>query len=128
LAESAPAPEAPAWEARFRAPRTYWVRIASGRPDRGIACTNASGVYQLHRWTLGEPIGDPITTEPTGRTIGWISPDGGWVIWHQDLAGNERGHFVAERWAGAVETRIAWCRRSIEFVERALGIDTALPV
>jgi dipeptidyl aminopeptidase/acylaminoacyl peptidase len=100
LAEPRRSLEAPAWEARFRAPRTYWVRIASGRPDRGIVCTNASGVYQLHRWSLGEPIGDPITTEPTGRTIGWITPDGEWVIWHQDQAGNERGHFVAERWAG----------------------------
>jgi len=93
-------PDPSAWEARFRAPRTYWVRVASGRPDRGIVCTNASGVYQLHRWTVGEPIGDPITTEPTGRTVGWISPDGEWVIWHQDTSGNEAGHFVAERWTG----------------------------
>ncbi len=88
------------WEARFRAPRTYWVRVAAQRPERGIVCTNASGVYQLHRWTVGEAVGDPITSEATGRTIGWISPDGEWVIWHQDTAGNEQGHFVAERWTG----------------------------
>lgn len=91
---------APAWEARFRAPRTYWVRTAVGRPDRGIVCTNATGVYQLHRWTVGEPIGDPITSEPTGRTFGWISADGEWVYWLQDAAGNEHGHFVAAPWAG----------------------------
>jgi dipeptidyl aminopeptidase/acylaminoacyl peptidase len=94
------ATEAPAWETRFRAPRTYWVHVAAERPERGIVCTNASGVYQLHRWAVGEPIGDPITTEPTGRTVGWLTPDGEWVIWHQDTAGNERGHFVAERWTG----------------------------
>jgi dipeptidyl aminopeptidase/acylaminoacyl peptidase len=91
---------APPWEARFRAPRTYWIRLASSRPDRGIVCTNASGVYQLHRWTMGEPIGDAITTEPTGRTLGWISHDGEWVYWLQDEAGNEHGHVVAAPWVG----------------------------
>jgi dienelactone hydrolase len=91
---------APAWEARFRAPRTYWVKTARNRPDRGIVCTNATGVYQLHRWTVGEPVGDPIATEATGRTSGWISPDGEWVYWLQDEAGNEHGHFVAVPWAG----------------------------
>jgi len=90
----------PAWEARFRAPRTFWVRTAANRPDRGIVCTNATGVYQLHRWTVGEPIGDPITSEPTGRTFGWISHDGEWVYWLQDEAGGEHGHFVAAPWAG----------------------------
>jgi dipeptidyl aminopeptidase/acylaminoacyl peptidase len=90
---------APAWEARFRAPRTYWVRTAANRPDRGIVCTNATGVYQLHRWTVGDPIGPPITTEPTGRTLGWLSHDGEWVYWLQDVAGNEHGHFIAMQWA-----------------------------
>jgi dipeptidyl aminopeptidase/acylaminoacyl peptidase len=96
----AAASAAPAWEARFRAPRTYWVRTAANRPDRGIVCTNATGVYQLHRWTVGEPVGDTITTEPTGRTFGWISHDGEWVYWLQDEAGNEHGHFGAAPWAG----------------------------
>jgi dipeptidyl aminopeptidase/acylaminoacyl peptidase len=102
-----PAPAAPsasaaaaAWEARFRAPRTFWVRTAPKRPERGIVCTNATGVYQLHRWAVGEPLGDPITTAPTGRTFGWISADGEWVYWLQDEAGNEHGHFVAAPWAG----------------------------
>ena len=89
-----------AWEARFRAPRTWWVRTAATRPERGIVCTNATGVYQLHRWTVGEPIGEPITSEPTGRTLGWISDDGEWVYWLQDEAGDEHGHFVAVPWAG----------------------------
>jgi dienelactone hydrolase len=98
--ETRDAPQAPAWEDRFRAPRTWWVKVAANRPDRGIVCTNASGVYQLHRWIVGEPIGEPFTDNPTGRTVGWIAPDGEWVIWHEDVAGNESGHFVAERWAG----------------------------
>jgi dipeptidyl aminopeptidase/acylaminoacyl peptidase len=91
---------APAWEARFRAPRTFWIHTALNRPDRGIVCTNATGVYQLHRWTVGEPVGEPVTTEATGRTLGWISADGEWVYWLEDQAGNEHGHFVAVPWAG----------------------------
>ncbi|HEX8026511.1 MAG TPA: hypothetical protein VF484_09910, partial [Candidatus Limnocylindrales bacterium] len=91
---------APAWEARFRAPRTFWVQTAANRPDRGIVCTNATGVYQLHRWMVGEPLGDPITTEPTGRTFGRISHDGEWVYWLADQAGDEHGHFVAAPWSG----------------------------
>jgi dipeptidyl aminopeptidase/acylaminoacyl peptidase len=36
--------------------------------------------------------------------------------------------FDAGHGHGATEMRIAWCRRSIEFVERALGIEAASPV
>ncbi len=35
--------------------------------------------------------------------------------------------FDAGHGHGAVETRIAWCRRSIEFIEQALGIEAAAP-
>jgi dipeptidyl aminopeptidase/acylaminoacyl peptidase len=96
---SAALPWAP-WEARFRAPRTLWVRMASRRPERAIACTNATGVYQVHRWQVGEPIGEALTAFPTGKWLAWISPDGEWVVWHADQAGDEVGHFVAARWSG----------------------------
>jgi dipeptidyl aminopeptidase/acylaminoacyl peptidase len=88
------------WEERFRAPRTLWVRIARGRPERGIACSNVSGVYQVHRWQVGEPIDDALTSFPTGKTNAWLSSDGEWVCWHEDQAGNEVGHFRAVRWSG----------------------------
>jgi dienelactone hydrolase len=88
------------WEARFRAPRTLWVRMASRRPERAIACTNRTGVYQIHRWQVGEPVGDALTAFPSGKALAWISPDGEWVVWHADHAGDEVGHFVAAPWSG----------------------------
>jgi dipeptidyl aminopeptidase/acylaminoacyl peptidase len=89
-----------AWEARFRIPRTLWVARSAVRPERGLASTNRTGAYQLERWSVetGELV--PFTHEPSGRYTGWLSPDGEWVVWHQDEAGDERGHFVAVPWAG----------------------------
>src|SRR5690349_17029113 len=91
------------WEARFRAPRILWVRMAAHRQERAIACTNVSGVYQIHRWQVGEPVGEALTAFPTGKTQAWISPDGERVIWHADRAGDEVGHFVAVPWSGGDE-------------------------
>jgi dipeptidyl aminopeptidase/acylaminoacyl peptidase len=88
------------WEARFRAPRTLWVEVAPDRPERGIACTNRSGAYQIERWEVETGTLEPITDDPSGKTSAWLSPDGEWVVWHADRAGNEFGHFVARRWAG----------------------------
>ena len=88
------------WEARFRAPRTLWVRMAARRSERAIACSNVSGVYQIHRWKVGEPIGEAMSSFPTGKGMAWISPDGEWVVWHADRAGDEVGHFVAVPWSG----------------------------
>lgn len=90
----------PPWEARFRAPRTLWVRMATNRPERAIACSNVSGVYQIHRWQVGDPIGAAMSSFPTGKGQAWITPDGEWVIWHADNAGDEIGHFVATPWSG----------------------------
>ena len=88
------------WEARFRAPRTLWVRLAVDRPERGIACSNVTGVYQIHRWQVGEPVGEAMSAFPTGKAAAWLSPDGEWVVWHADRAGDEVGHFVAVPWSG----------------------------
>lgn len=88
------------WEARFRASKTLWVRMAADRPERAIACTNVTGVLQVHRWRVGETVGEAMTAFPTGKGAAWISPDGEWVVWHADRAGDEIGHFVALPWAG----------------------------
>ena len=100
LALSRTPEEVPPWEARFRAPRTLWVRMADRRPERAIACTNVTGVYQVHRWQVGEPVGEAMSAFPTGKSAAWISPDGEWVVWHADRAGDEVGHFVAVPWSG----------------------------
>jgi len=58
--------------------------------------------------------------KPSTSTAPWEqrfhAPRPLWVDWFD--AGH--GH-------GATDTRVAWCRRSIEFVERALGIEAASP-
>ena len=74
--------------------------MADRRPERAIACTNVTGVYQVHRWQVGEPIGEAMSAFPTGKSAAWISPDGEWVVWHADRAGDEVGHFVAVPWSG----------------------------
>src|SRR5918992_983544 len=101
VAESSPdAPHRPAaWEARFRAPRTLWVQIARDRPERGLACTNRTGTYQIERWRVGQDALERMTDEPSGKLGAWLSPGGQWVVWHADRDGNEMGHFVAVPWA-----------------------------
>ncbi len=74
--------------------------MADRRPERAIACSNVTGVYQVHRWHVGEPVGEAMSAFPTGKSAAWISPDGEWVVWHADRAGDEVGHFVAVPWSG----------------------------
>ena len=74
--------------------------MAADRPERGIACSNVTGVYQIHRWQVGEPVGEAMSSFPTGKAVAWLSPDGEWVVWHADRAGDEVGHFVAVPWSG----------------------------
>jgi dipeptidyl aminopeptidase/acylaminoacyl peptidase len=95
-----PAAVATRWEERFRAPKTAWVQIAIKRPERGLIASNRTGVYQLHRWNVETGKTAPLTDDPVGKAFGWLSPDGRWVVWHRDEAGNELGHFVAVPWEG----------------------------
>jgi len=92
------------WEVRYRAPRTLWVEVARERPERGIACTNRSGAFQIERWEVGSEALEPITADASGKIVGWLSPDGEWVVWHADRDGNEFGHFVARHWTGGDPT------------------------
>lgn len=96
-----------AWEERFRVPRTLWARVAPGAPDRGLAASSATGVYQLHRWSPDTGVMAALTDSDTGRTDGWLSPDGGWVVWHEDQAGDEHGRFVARPWDGGAPVVVA---------------------
>lgn len=92
------------WEARFRAPRTLWARVAPGDPTRGLIASSRTGVYQLHRWSVRDGDTTPVTDDPTGITNGLLSPDGRWIAWHADTAGSESGAWVTVRWEGG-ETR-----------------------
>jgi hypothetical protein len=47
--------------------------MAGRRPERAIACSNVTGVYQIHRWQVGEPVGEAMSAFPTGKAAAWIS-------------------------------------------------------
>jgi dipeptidyl aminopeptidase/acylaminoacyl peptidase len=85
----------PAWAARFRAPAIFFSSIAIDAPDVGLISTNASGEPQLYRWDTATGALTQLTFEPTGRILGQLSPDGRWVTWLADTAGNEIGRWVA---------------------------------
>lgn len=116
------------WEARFRAPRTAWVQIAGGRPERGLVCTNRTGVYQLHAWDVDSGALRALTDEPTGRTAGFLSPDGRRVVWLQDAAGNELGHLVAVPLEGGAPVDLTPDRRPYTSYNAAFAPDGGLLV
>ena len=82
------------WIQRFRAPTVLWTMLAKALPERGVAASNQSGIYQLHAWDV--PSGDlrQLTYKPQGVVFGSISPDGRYVYYFDDDAGNEIGHWV----------------------------------
>ncbi len=82
------------WIQRFHAPTVLWTMLAKALPERGVAASNQSGIYQLHAWDV--PSGDlrQLTYKPQGVVFGSISPDGRYVYYFDDEAGNEIGHWV----------------------------------
>lgn len=89
LADDAP------WKARFRIPLTVNAQVAFHRPDRGVAVTNRSGIYQFHAWDVAT--GDltrQLTYQPAGVIFGGLSPDGRYLYYLHDQQGDEIGHFV----------------------------------
>ena len=95
------------WEARVRAPRTLWARVAPGDPARGLIASSLTGVYQLHRWPVHGGDLTSVTDDPTGVTYGLLSPDGRWIAWHADAAGSETGAWVAMPWDGGEARPVA---------------------
>ncbi len=82
------------WKQRFRLPETFGTEIAKANPERGIAVSNSSGVYQLYAWYVSSGELKQLTDRPDGVSFGFISPDGNYVYYHHDEKGNESGHFV----------------------------------
>ncbi len=95
-----PQPDAPLWQARFRAPIVGFPTWAADRPDRIIYASSESGVYQLHAWDRATGERRQITSEPVGLIAGELTPDGEWVVWHRDTTGDESGVWVAAPFAG----------------------------
>ena len=86
--------DAAAWKQRFRTSRIFWTMLADGQPTRGLAASNLSNVVQLYTWDVPTGKLTQLTDRPQGQVFGVISPDGRYVYYHDDTAGNEIGHFV----------------------------------
>jgi dienelactone hydrolase/Tol biopolymer transport system component len=91
------------WERRFRAHAIMLSAIAIDRPDVGLVTSNESGLAQLHRWDTRSDTLTPLTSEPGGRMMGKLSPDGRWACYLRDEHGNEIGHWVALSMDGGAE-------------------------
>jgi dipeptidyl aminopeptidase/acylaminoacyl peptidase len=86
--------DAAPWKQRFRAPMIAWTQLARSAPERGLACSNKSGAYQLYAWDV--PGGElrQLTNRPTGLLFGVLSHDGRYLYYIHDEQGNEIGHYV----------------------------------
>src|SRR5690349_23665921 len=87
------APDAP-WRQRYRVPVVATTQIAQMNPERGLAVTNRTGIYQLHAWNVKTGDLRQITDAPAGVVFGGISPDGKYIYYLKDNQGNEIGHYV----------------------------------
>lgn len=81
------------WERRFRAEIAIWSSCAK-RARRGVLAKYAGGIYQLHAWDVDSGALRQATDAPQGVLLGAISPDGRFIYYHSDKAGNETGQYV----------------------------------
>lgn len=89
------------WKSRYRVPVVAMTQIASRSPQRGLAVTNQSGIYQLHAWEVESGVLRQVTHSPAGVVFGGISPDGNYIYYHRDSGdGSEIGHWVRVPFAG----------------------------
>ena len=64
------------WKQRFRAPRIPMTQLAKSAPERGLAVSNHSGVFQLYAWEVSSGELTQLTDREGGVLYGMISPDG----------------------------------------------------
>jgi dipeptidyl aminopeptidase/acylaminoacyl peptidase len=94
------------WIQRFRAPNVLWTGLGRAAPSRGVVACNQSGIYQLYAWDVGSGQLRQLTNKPQGVVFGSISPDGRYVYYFDDEAGNEVGHWVRISYQGGVPQTI----------------------
>ncbi len=83
-----------AWERRFRLPQVFWAQQAHLAPERGLAVSNVSGIFQLCAWDIPTGALRQLTHRPEGILLGALAPDGRHVYYLDDAQGNEIGHYV----------------------------------
>lgn len=82
------------WKQRYRVAQINFSQIATQSPDRGAVISNRDGTSQLYAWDVLTGSLRQITHVPTGVLLGFISVDGRYLYYHQDVDGNEIGHLV----------------------------------
>jgi dipeptidyl aminopeptidase/acylaminoacyl peptidase len=82
------------WKRRYRLPKTLGTQIAKAAPERGMAASNLSGVFQLYAWDVATGELRQLTNRPEGQVFGALAPDGRFVYYLNDALGNEIGHFA----------------------------------
>jgi hypothetical protein len=90
------------WRRRFTAPRISLPLWARDAPQRCLYGTNAAGKWELYAWDRTTDGHRQITNRPTGTLPGFgrVDPAGERIWWFDDAAGNERGRWMVEPFAG----------------------------
>jgi acetyl esterase/lipase len=90
----------PDWELRYRAPRVWLPEWALDAPHRCLYVSNQSGTYELHAWDRTTGVHRQVTSRPNGTTEGALPPDGNYVWWFSDAAGDEFGTWMRQPFSG----------------------------
>ncbi|GAB2749565.1 S9 family peptidase [Kitasatospora kifunensis] len=92
--------DVPAWEQRFRAARVSLPEWADDAPERSLYVSNASGTFEVYAWDRTAGTHRQVTDRPSGTTDASLTPDGEWVWWFDDTAGDEYGVWRRQPFAG----------------------------
>jgi len=93
---TSPAP----WRRRFLAPAVSFPNWARDAPDRLVYSSNESGKVEVYAWERRTGERRQLTERPQGTGGGRIEPGGEAVWWFDDHAGDERGSWVSQPFAG----------------------------
>ena len=97
-----------AWEIRIRGPQLMALGLtsppiawAAQSPGRGVVLARTKGAVEVHAFDLAaDPPLRQVTDRPYGTIDGAISPDGRWIFWLDDAAGDEVGRWQREPFDG----------------------------
>jgi len=90
----------PVWEQRLRATRVTLPDWAQDAPHRCLYVSNPTGTFELYAWDRDTGSVRQVTEREHGTTTGAVSPDGAWVWWFDDTAGDELGTWKRQLFAG----------------------------
>ena len=82
------------WQGGFFALTIQYIFTARKASWRSIVVSNQSGKFQLHAYDFETGQNHQVTKKSHGALFGSISPDGEYIYYLNDQAGNEHGHFV----------------------------------